>query len=183
MAVASSVARYSTFFKKNNVRRVLDYGAGTLRNSCFLAEKGFCVYAADVPEQVERICANPCKRCLAGILSIDDLKKGPLDVDLVVSTFVLNIIQEGEDKSVYLRNAALNLRQGGYLLVQAACRRDTACDAGCSIFRKCSRCSKTYTHDEIDGLVAPYGFRRLCHYYRNSAVAVIYRLDKPVLAA
>lgn len=80
-SVASSVARYSPFFKKQNIRTVLDFGAGTLRNSCFLAEIGFCVYAVDVPEQVERIRAIPCNRCLAGVLSTSDLERKPLAVD------------------------------------------------------------------------------------------------------
>ena len=56
---ASSVIRYCRFFEKQNVTRVLDYGAGTLRNALYLTNQGFSVYAADIPEQVKVVAMTP----------------------------------------------------------------------------------------------------------------------------
>lgn len=47
---AGSVTRYCGFFRRSQTETVLDYGAGTLRNSLNLARSGFTVYAADLPE-------------------------------------------------------------------------------------------------------------------------------------
>ncbi|HEY3491188.1 MAG TPA: hypothetical protein VGK27_13860 [Candidatus Deferrimicrobiaceae bacterium] len=38
---AESVRRYSRFFKKRNVSRVLDYGTGKMRNAVYLSNEGF----------------------------------------------------------------------------------------------------------------------------------------------
>ena len=172
---AGSIRRYSRFFQQRGIRTVLDYGAGTLRNSQFLAEKGFSVYAADVPDQVERVLKMSARSTLAGVLAVHELEQTFLEVDLVLSTYVLNIIPSGTGKWRYLKNVTLNLRNGGYLLIEARCRReDDACGNGCSSQGTCPSCVKTYTHDELDRLVTPFGFLRVSHYYRRHAIAVLY---------
>lgn len=175
---AESVRRYSRFFCKSDVRTVLDYGAGNLRNARFLARQGFTVYAADVPEQVERIVRMAGAMALAGILDNGELSQTDLEADLVVSTYVLNIIPEGFDKWRYLKNIELNIRPGGYLLIEVRCRReDGSCGSTCVHHLTCPGCVKTYSHDELDCLVAPFGFRRMSHYYRKHALAVVYRKE------
>lgn len=174
--VAGSIQRYCGFFEKTGVRTILDYGAGTLRNARFLTGKGFMVYAADIPEQVERIMRMVGSRGLAGILSTAELERAGLGADLVLSTYVLNIIPDGTEKWSYLKNVTLNLRDGGYLLIETRCRReDSACGSGCVFHAKCPSCVKTYSHDELDQLLRPFGFRRISHYYRRHALAVLYR--------
>lgn len=177
-SAAESVRRYSKFFQKNDVRTVLDYGAGTLRNSEFLVKQGFSVYAADIPEQVERIVRMDAAFRLAGILATDELAAAGLDADLIVSTYVLNIIPESAEKWRYLKNIELNIRPGGFLLIEVRCRReDGSCGSTCAHQMTCPGCVKTYSHDELDRLVAPFGFRRMSHYYRKHALAVIYRKE------
>ena len=61
-AVAESVRRYSRFFKTQHAMDVLDYGTGTMRNAVYLAQEGFSVYAADLPEQVEKLRGCPALR-------------------------------------------------------------------------------------------------------------------------
>ena len=174
-AAAASIRTYYRFFEKKGVRKVLDYGAGTLRNAGFLAQRGFTVYAADVPEQVQRILRMAASSTLAGVVSTEELEYASLAADLVLSTYVLNIIPDGTEKWRYLKNVTLNLREGGYLLIEARCRReDAACGSGCSFHDKCPSCVKTYSHEELDRLLSPFGFRRLSHYYRRHAVAVLY---------
>lgn len=174
---AESIERFTEFFRQHRVSRILDYGAGTLRNATFLADRGFQVYAADLPEQVERILQLEASRRLAGVLADDNLEGAGLAVDLVISTYVLNITPDGSEKSRYLRNVVLNLRPNGYLLIEARCRReDVRCGRGCANHLKCAACVKTYSHDELDRLLSPHGFRRERYYYRKHALAVLYRL-------
>jgi tellurite methyltransferase len=178
-SVAKSVELYAPFFKSRKTRKILDYGAGKLRNALFLTKAGFRVYAADVPEQVRWIRTCGAADELAGVLDTDQLCRSRLNADLVVSTYVFNIITGSGDKSRYLRNITRNLRPGGYLLIEVCCRKESGeCGRGCSRYLKCPSCAKTYSHEELDNLVRPFGFRRVCFYYRRRALAAVYQLQQ-----
>jgi tellurite methyltransferase len=173
---AESVRRYSRFFKNRNTEKVLDYGTGTMRNALFLAREGFCVYAADLPEQVEKLGGCPAIHHIERLLATDELSQSNLNVDLVLSTYVFNIIMSSTERHAYLKNAAANLRPGGYLLMEVRCRKpQERCDTTCKDYFTCAECSKTLTHEELDVLLAPHGLRRISHYYRSHAVAAIYQ--------
>jgi tellurite methyltransferase len=181
---AASIIRYSRFFRQSQADTVLDYGAGTLRNTLYLAQNGFTVYAADLPEQVEVQRRRPVARQLAGFLNVGELEKSRLGVDLVLSTYVFNIIMETDEKRRYLDNVVANLRMGGYFLIEVRCRQqETECNDSCSHHFKCASCAKTFTHEELDSVITPYGFRRLSHYYRHHAVAAIYQRTEAVSSA
>ena len=176
---AESVRRYSRFFKKQNAEKVLDYGTGTMRNALFLAREGFRVYAADLPEQVKKLGGCPAIRHVERLLAADELSQSDLNVDLVLSTYVFNIIMNSAERHAYLKNAAANLRPGGYLLMEVRCRKpQERCDTTCKDYFSCAECSKTLTHEELDALMAPHGLRRISHYYRSHAVAAIYQMDR-----
>ena len=173
---AASITRYTGFFRQSRAHTVLDYGAGTLRNSLYLARHGFTVYAADLPEQVAVQRGRSDARHLAGLLNVGELEGSRLGVDLVLSTYVFNIIMENAEQHRYMDNVVANLRPGGYLLIEVRCRKqDSNCSSACSHHFKCQSCAKTYTHEELDSLINPYGFRRISHYYRQHAVAAIYQ--------
>ena len=177
MTVAKSVSRYCNFFRYQGTETVLDYGAGKLRNSRYLAEQGFTVFAADLPDQVERLRGSPCVNSLAGVLDSDQLAEARLNVDLVLSTYVFNIISESTEKNKYVDNILRNLKMGGYLLMEVRCRQLDSCGDSCSHFFKCPDCARTFTHQELDSFLLPHGFRRISHYYRKHAVAAIYQLE------
>jgi len=174
---AASIIRYAGFFRQSRAETVLDYGAGTLRNALYLTQQyGFRVYAADLPEQVEIQRGRPDARQLAGLLEVGELERSRLGVDLVLSTYVFNIIMENEEQRRYLQNVVGNLRRGGYLLMEVRCRQqETECSPSCSHHFKCGNCAKTFTHEELDSLITPYGFRRISHYYRQHSVAAMYQ--------
>ncbi|MBI2355421.1 MAG: class I SAM-dependent methyltransferase [Deltaproteobacteria bacterium] len=175
---AESVRRYSPFFKIQKALKVLDYGTGTMRNALYLTDRGFRVYAADLPEQVERLRNRPATQRVKRLLATDELPQSRLNVDLVLSTYVFNIIMGQQERHSYLANAAANLRPGGYLLMEVRCRRPgDPCGDSCHDYFSCGECAKTLTHDELDMLLTPHGLRRVSHYYRSHALAAIYRRE------
>lgn len=174
---ADSVLRYSRFFTLQRVRTVLDYGAGKLRNALYLAEQGMKVYAADLPQQVKVVAVHPDAGKLAGLLQVEELPAAGLGVDLVVSTYVFNIIVTKAHRKQYLDNVVANLHPGGYLLMEVNSRRDDlACGSTLHHYFSCDDKAKSYRHEELDAMLGPYSFRRICHYYSNHALAAVYRL-------
>ncbi len=174
--VAESVRRYSTFFRKSQATTVLDYGTGTMRNALYMAEQGFRVFAADLPEQIARLQGCSAVDHVERLMATDELTDSHLNVDLVLSTYVFNIIMESSLRHAYAKNAVANLKPGGYLLMEVRCRQPGAkCGASCEEFFSCAECSKTLTHNELDALLNPHGLRRISHYYRSHAVSAIYQ--------
>jgi hypothetical protein len=174
--VAESIRRYSTFFMKKQATNVLDYGTGTMRNALYMAQQGFTVFAADLPEQIERLRGCPALNHIERLLATDELPDSRLNVDLVLSTYVFNIIMENSLRYEYLANASANLKTGGYLLMEVRCRNpQDRCDTTCNEYFSCSECSKTLTHEELDILLNPHGLWRISHYYRSHAVSAIYQ--------
>ena len=140
---AESVRRYSRFFKKQRAMEILDYGTGNMRNAIYLAQEGFSVYAADLPEQVEKLRGRPDLRKLKRLIAADELPQSNLNVDLVLSSYVFNIIMKSSERHIYLENAVANLKPGGYLLMEVRCRnRNERCNLTCKDFFSCAECSK-----------------------------------------
>jgi tellurite methyltransferase len=173
--VAHSVEIYCRYFQLNDARTVLDYGTGTMRNAVYLLDHGFQVYAADLVEQLQALRSHPAVGRLAGLLDVRELEHSRLAVDLVLSTYVYNIIPQQGQRERYLDNVLANLRPGGHLLMEVSSRQDHA-DSPADSLGQLGDCAKSYSHRELDGLLYPRGFRRICHYYRHHAVAAIYRL-------
>jgi len=174
---ADSVVRYSPFFTRSEVRTVLDYGAGTLRNAVYLMDRGFTVYAADLHEQVKVLRGHPAAHRLAGLLEVRELERSRLGVDMVISTYVFNIINPKAKRRRYLDNVVANLRPEGYLLMEVSSKRDAGeYLPAAGGYLACDSYVKTYTHSQMDRLLAPYGFQRICHHYSNHALAALYQL-------
>lgn len=173
---ATSVMRYARFLALAGVRRVLDYGAGLLRNSLYLAENGFEVYAADLPERVKALSMHPGAARLAGLLSVRDLSQSELGVDLVLSTYVFNIIPSREKRGQYLDNVVRNLRPGGFFLIEVNSGSDeTPCTSVLHHYPECDGKGKSYQSRDLDRLLIPLNFGRICHYHSSHALAAIYR--------
>lgn len=177
--VAESVRRYSSFFRKRQAINVLDYGTGTMRNALYMANQGFKVFAADLPDQIAKLRGGTASRQMERLLVTDELPDSCLNVDLVLSTYVFNIIMESSGRNIYLKNAVANLKPDGYLLMEVRCRKpQERCDTTCSDYFSCGECSKTLTHEELDTLLNPHGLKRISHYYRSHAVSAIYQKMK-----
>jgi len=174
---AESVRRYNRFFRKQNAVSVLDYGTGNMRNAVYLANLGFKVFAADLPEQVNKLRNSPAICTIERLLATDELTTSSLNVDVVLSTYVFNIIMDNGERSNYLKTAVANLRHGGYLLMEVRCRKSPEeCSTACEDYFKCVECAKTLSHEEMDALLKPFGLKRISHYYRSSSVTAIYQM-------
>jgi hypothetical protein len=150
-----------------------------MRNALFMADQGFTVYAADLPEQIDRLRSYPKVNRIERLLATDELPDSGLNVDLVLSTYVFNIIMKSSERYEYVKNAVANLKPGGYLLMEVRCRKPhERCDTTCAEYFACADCSKTLTHEELDALLNPHGLRRISHYYRSHAVSAIYQYNR-----
>ena len=93
---------------------VLDYGAGKLRNSLFLSEQEINLYATDLDVQVLKWD----KKEKINFLFLDDLKKYKNFFDVVLLTFVLNVIVEEKERIEILKNIKEILKKDGILIVE-----------------------------------------------------------------
>jgi hypothetical protein len=147
-----------------------------MRNALFMANQGCKVFAADLPEQIDKLRDCPALNRIERLLGTNELPDSKLNVDLVLSTYVFNIIMERSERHLYLTNAVANLKAGGFLLMEVRCRKpQDACDTTCNDYFSCAECSKTLTHEELDALLNPHGLKRISHYYRSHAVSAIYQ--------
>lgn len=115
MQPARSIVMLVPYLKANGVYRILDYGAGTLRNSYYLANHGFTVLATDckIPAPLPEIKKN-ILWVEKDVLTARILKK----VDLVLCNFVLNIAETVCEQETMLSEIDCQLRPGGYLLLE-----------------------------------------------------------------
>lgn len=165
---AKGVRNYLHFFQQQKVASVLDYGAGRLRNTIYLTKHGFKVYAADLAPQVARIRTLPGAALAWGILDIEELQASSFQVDLVVSTYVLNILPNPWERNQLLWNCQAKLKPWGYFLIEVLMG---------------DKLKNALSKPELDAMVVPFGFQRLdCCYGRNS-IAVLYRKSPTQTAA
>ncbi len=184
LTVAGSITRFLPFFKKRKAYKVLDYGAGNLRNASFLAQEGFNVYAADLPEQLRRVRNGAGTNRLLGLVEVGKLNQTNLNVDVVISTFVFTIIPDPAERKRYLDNIVMNLRPGGYLLIETRCRellKSVECDNAAQ--HRCLFCAGSYSRGELDQIMAGYGFKQLGHYYGRHSLGILYRMRSANAAA
>ena len=108
--VAKSVKDNLDIIKGN----VLDYGAGKLRNSLFLSQKEINLYATDLDVQILKWEKNE----KINFLFLDDLKDYENFFDVVLLTFVLNVIVEDEERIEILENIRKILKKDGILILE-----------------------------------------------------------------
>lgn len=146
-APAKSLEIFCSLFDKIERKVVLDYGSGNLRNSLYLQQRGYEVYAVDLPRQLA-VNRSPC----LNFMLPEELPNHQIEAGLALCTFVLNLIPETMRISV-LANIAQNMSPGGYFLLETA---------GLSLV-------------QLDQLVVPRGFFRIHHHLGRYTVVVLYK--------
>ena len=112
-------------------RIAMDLGCGTGRNSLYLAEHGFTVYAIDiVPDLISRLqrkaeAAGMGSRLLAICGSVCDPWPAPDGaVEVAIDTFCYKHLMESEDRAAYRSELARVLKPGGQFLLTLASIED-----------------------------------------------------------
>jgi SAM-dependent methyltransferase len=103
----------------NGISRVLEVGCGTGTNAVWLAEQGLEVTAMDISEKAvalaEKRCAEhevPCR-----LLTDNFLTCAPVDqYDLLFDRGCFHCTDGEEARQIFVRQAALSLKPGGYWL-------------------------------------------------------------------
>jgi SAM-dependent methyltransferase len=160
-----SIVDLVQFFKDNQVVKVLDYGAGKLRNSIYLLNKGFKVYACDTEKQIRKINSLMEVNEFPYLINESQLMSHRLNVDLVVSNYVLNIIEDDSDKLKYIKNTYNSLKKRGYLLLEV--RRRTE--------RTPRDCTKAFTKKELNNFILNCNFEKLKDYSSKRSVVFLYQ--------
>jgi len=163
-----SIVDLTKFFKDNQVVKILDYGAGKLRNSIYLLKKGFEVYACDTESQIRKINYLIKANSLPYLIDESKLMSYKLNVDLVVSNYVLNIIDGDSEKLKYIRNTYFSLKQRGYFLLEV--RRRTE--------KTPNNCFQAFTKEEVNDFILNYNFEKIDDYSSNRSIIFLYQKTK-----
>ncbi|MDA8235196.1 MAG: class I SAM-dependent methyltransferase [Clostridia bacterium] len=172
MTAAKSLLLYDELFRKQKISKVLDYGAGTLRNTAYLLEAGYEVVIVDLPQQLAKVMNRPEIGKAVGVYDINQVGNCSLGVDLVTCNFVFNIIDDPGEREELLNNVYNNLRYGGYFLLDVVRKKE--CEDG---FGGCvnKEFCHAYTLEEMDQMILPVGFRRVNFLIRDNFLSVLYQ--------
>ncbi|MEL7565351.1 MAG: methyltransferase domain-containing protein [Dehalobacterium sp.] len=160
MGAAISVQFLVPYWKRHQVSLVIDYGAGNLRNACFLQEQGFKVVIVETPDHLnkikEKIFINQLPEIVSPMISCFEM-----EVDLVLANFVLNIIEDDNERKKIISNVYKNLKEGGFFLVE--------------VKEKSKRYpQKGFSEEELDRLVGEWNFRKIRIMRRRGLLGILY---------
>lgn len=162
MQPAKSVTAFLPYLKANGIYRVLDYGAGKLRNTFFLAEHGFFVIATDCKPPSLPLVRN--KRIIwvaKEVIAARILKKA----DLVLCNFVINTVENALEREKLMDEMTNMLKPGGLLLLES---RENRTAEGQSVKHALSK-------EELDSLAARHGFFAVMLLRGRCSLAVLYK--------
>ncbi|ATW28218.1 class I SAM-dependent methyltransferase [Candidatus Formimonas warabiya] len=160
MGAAVSVKTLVPYWKKHQVNYVLDYGAGNLRNACFLQEQGFQVVVAETPEHLKKIRDKISRYHFPEVVSTM-VSCFHMDVDLVLANFVLNIIEKEKERQEFVSNVYHNLKPGGFFLAEVKEKGK-------------GRPGKGFSEEELDTLVMAWAFQKTMVLRRRGLLGVLY---------
>lgn len=165
MGAAVSVQFLVPYWKRHRVNLVLDYGAGNLRNACFLQEQGFKVVVIETPEHLRKIHDKLLLYQFPEIVS-HAVSGFRMEADLVLVNFVLHIIKE-EVRREIISNAYQNLKAGGFFLVEVKEKNDRYPEKG-------------FSEGELDALVRAWNFQKIMVMRRRGLLGILYGKSVPI---
>lgn len=132
--VIPKIKKYAKIFRKNKYKIVLDLGCGTGRNTIYLAQQGFSVYALDASKTGIAIAKKKTQELgLANIkYKVADMKHTPYPnnyFDAVVCIFVLShgLLKDNEDAVDEIHRI---LKPKGMLVTEFMSVKDKTCGKG-----------------------------------------------------
>lgn len=115
--IARSIKENIKYFKEDTT--VLDYGAGKLRNSFYLTSLGCKVTAADTEIQINRLfnkLSNEEMYKINNLVSLNELDETTYDI--VLSTFVICVIPQLEERMKMLHNIYKHIGKNGIAILE-----------------------------------------------------------------
>lgn len=109
----------------NNMKakRILDFGAGKLRNTIPLLKEGFQVYACEYQRQfehysksIEMLEATRKYRNFKTLIYPHEFRSSTVEFDAILLIYVMNIIPDPDHRKLILESCAQRLKQNGRLL-------------------------------------------------------------------
>lgn len=161
MGAAVSVQVLVPYWQHYHVVSVIDYGAGNLRNSRYLKNLGFKVLAVETPRHLKKISSMLVSSRIAALESCL-ISNCRLNADLVLLNFVLNIIDDKREREEIIENVYLNLKPGGFFLVEVKEKNKNFSTKGMS-------------EGALDNEIVHYGFEKELLLRRRGLLAVLYR--------
>ena len=162
MQPARSVKLFINYLKANGIYRILDYGAGTLRNSIYLANQGFFVLATDRRPPPRDVYGNKKIWWVAkDVIAARILK----NFDLVICNFVLNIVEGLENRENLIREIIELLKPGGFLMLETREKRMAADQ----------NTKHALSREELDYLVLKHGLTPIMFMRGRISLAVLYK--------
>lgn len=161
MGAAASIKILVPFLKNRQVKSVLDYGAGNLRNSSYLKEMGFEVIVVETPEQLDKIAGKARELNIHCMVS-HQAGKWWIYADFAICNFVLNMIREEKERLEIIDNVYRNLKPGGLFLAEVKEKHGLSGVKGLS-------------EQELDDYIKPLGCEKQLVLRRRGLLAVLYR--------
>lgn len=161
MGAALSVINLVEYWKEHNVKSVLDYGAGNLRNTIYLQKLGFMVFVVETPDHIQKIKGMIEKNDISKVLMSNEIGNYKLGVDLVLCNFVLNYVDDEVERMTIIQNAYQNLKLGGFFLLEVKERRRPQSNKG-------------FVIEELDNWIVPVGFEKIMVLRRRGLMGILY---------
>lgn len=104
-AIVTGVSKSAKILAKETFNKnILDYGCGKLRNSNYLLNEGFNVSILDTKKQLLSLPVNSLSK-FENVFNIEDINFNEIDkYSAILCSFVLNVIQNKEDRITVLNN-------------------------------------------------------------------------------
>jgi len=155
-------------------KRILEVGAGCLRNALFLLNAGHRVSVLEVPRMADRFPDRYALFARDGGKTLKSLARAPL-FEVVLMTFVIETICKPRERIQLLEEIRARLRPAGALLISARGPKDllTAQNMG----RPCGdgyltpnlSFARSYTRPQMERLLKSTGFCNLQFLHKDSS--------------
>lgn len=96
---------------------ILDYGCGKLRNTKYLIANGFITNIIDTEKQIQNQLDNISKLCIKKHYTIENINFNT-KYEVILSSFVLNVIPDINDRNILLYNIYNLLKNNGVAYIE-----------------------------------------------------------------
>lgn len=160
--VANNIIKVAPLMAKMGCSRILDFGAGTFRNTRYLQRLGFSVIAVEKTPVIEKFARfKPGENQIISVISPAVIETWPGAFDAVVCTFVMNLLDDATNSRLVSIFQDI-LKRDGLVFVEVKEMRT-------------ARTSNGMTLTALDRLFLNRGFFRLADFRGRYSIGALYR--------